>query len=191
MARSSARRAQIPDRELIDATLRGDHDAFTLLYERYFQRVFGFVSRRLSNHGDTEETVQEVFVNIYSSLGSYRGDAPFAAWVFGLTRRILASRFKRRRPPVVSLGEEELHVDELLGPTMYRDPSPLEMVEYYECLEQLERAASCDLNEEQKTLFQLHHLEHQSIQAIARHMHKSVDAIKSNLYRTRKLLFAR
>jgi DNA-directed RNA polymerase specialized sigma24 family protein len=38
---------------------------------------------------------------------------------------------------------------------------------------------------------QRHHLQHQSIQDIARDLCKSEDAVKSNLYRARKLLLAR
>jgi DNA-directed RNA polymerase specialized sigma24 family protein len=39
-------------------------------------------------------------------------------------------------------------------------------------------------------LFELHHLRHHPISEIARRLHKSEDAVKSNLYRTRKLLLA-
>ena len=191
MAHPAAEPARIPDQKLIEGVLRGDESAFTALYERYFPRIFSFVSKRLRNRADTEETVQEVFINVYLSLGSYRGDAPFAAWVFGLTRRTLASRFKKRRHTVVPLGDEEPCADDLLGPTLYRDPSPLEMYEYRERLARLEQAARCDLNEEQQMLFELHHLENQSIQDIAARTRKSVDSIKSSLYRTRRLLLAR
>ena len=58
-------------------------------------------------------------------------------------------------------------------------------------LARLEQAAHCDLNEEQQMLFELHHLENQSIRDIAVRMRKSVDSIKSSLYRTRRLLPAR
>ncbi len=191
MAHPAAEPARIPDQKLIEGVLRGDESAFTALYERYFPRIFSFVSKRLRNRADTEETVQEVFINVYSSIGSYRGDAPLAAWVFGLTRRTLASRFKKRRHTVVPLGDDEPSADDLLGPTLHRDPSPLEMYEYRERLARLEQAANCDLNEEQLMLFELHHLENQSIQDIAVRMRKSVDSIKSSLYRTRRLLLAR
>ena len=43
----------------------------------------------------------------------------------------------------------------------------------------------------QRTLFEMHHLENHPIGEIARRLRKSEDAVKSNLYRARKLLLAR
>jgi DNA-directed RNA polymerase specialized sigma24 family protein len=47
------------------------------------------------------------------------------------------------------------------------------------------------LSHEQQTLFQLHHVEERSISDIARTLDKTENSIKSNLYRTRKILLAR
>ncbi len=68
------------DQQLIEHITAGDKAAFDVLYERYFPRVFSFVNKRLGNRADTEEIVQEVFINVFSSLGSYRGEAPFPPW---------------------------------------------------------------------------------------------------------------
>jgi RNA polymerase sigma factor (sigma-70 family) len=55
----------------------------------------------------------------------------------------------------------------------------------------MESAASNDLTREQRLLFLLHHVQHRSIQEIARQLAKSEDAVKSHLYRARKVLLAR
>ena len=181
----------IPDEELIDRVQRGDEAAFETLYERYFPRVFSFVQRRLKNRADTEETVQEVFINVFSSLGSYRGEAAFVAWVLGVTRRTLAGRFKKKRHPTVPLeGARESEAVEFTMPAIRREPTPLE---HYECGERVARlaeAAARLLTPEQRTLFELHHLRYRPIHEIARTLQKSEDAVKSNLYRARKLLLS-
>lgn len=178
----------VADEVLVERVRSGDRDAFGEIYERYFTRVFHFVARRLRNRADTEETVQEVFVNVFASIASFRGEAPFGAWVFGLTRRTVASRFKKRAPSLVPLGEDELDGG---FQAVARDPDPLELYEYSERLSRLEDAVSSDLTEEQRQLFELHHLENRSIQEIAGLLCKSEDAVKSHLYRARKLLLAR
>ena len=97
MAVSEALHAEpLTDEALIERTGHGDQEAFEILYERYFPRVYRFVSRRLSNRSDVEETVQEVFINVFSSLDSYRREAPFGAWVLGVSRRTVASEIKTR-----------------------------------------------------------------------------------------------
>jgi len=180
-----------PDEELIRRVQDGDEAAFEILYERYFRRVYRFVDRRMRNRADTEETVQEVFINVFSSLASYRGEAPFAAWVLGVTRRTIASRFKKKRHPTVPLADaEEPGTLNLTMPILQREPTPLEHYECEERIRRLERAVA-QLTREQRTLFELHHLHHQPIQELARTLRKSEDAIKSNLYRARKLLLSR
>jgi RNA polymerase sigma-70 factor (ECF subfamily) len=174
----------------------GDRLAFDILYERYFKRIYAFLDKRLRNSADTEETTQEVFINVFSSLGSFRGEAPFAAWIFGLTRRTLAARFKRKRHPMVPLLEED---DDIMGSSLIgdgsthsaREATPHENYEMSERAAHLRHALEHELSPEQRKVFELHHLESMPIAEIARTLSKSVDSVKSNLYRTRKILLAR
>ena len=170
----------------------GDRAAFDEIYERYFKRVYAFLDKRLRNRADTEETTQEVFINIFSSLDSFRGEAPFAAWIFGLTRRTLAARFRRKRHPTVPLFEEDEHQNfSSLSPGGSGDATPHEHYEMSERADQLRNALENDISPEQRQLFEMHHLESIPIAEIARRLSKSEDSIKSNLYRTRKLLLGR
>ena len=177
-----------PDEVLVERVRAGDQQAFEELYDRYFARVHHFVARRLRNRADADETVQEVFVNVFASIDSYRGEAPFGAWLFGLTRRTVASRFKKRTPALVPIGDDDF--DGTFQATT-REPDPLEVYEFSERLERLHHAVIRELTEEQRQLFELHHLENRSIQEIAGLLQKSEDAVKSHLYRARKVLLAR
>lgn len=182
--------AAISDESLVALVRAGERDAFDQLYERYFDRVYRFVDRRLNNRADAEETTQEVFINLFSSIDTFRGEAPFSAWVFGVSRRTIASRFKKKRAETVPMGDAE---PEATGSYagMDRGADPHEAYEFHERLRRMDRAIDSELSEEQWTLFQLHHLENHSIQQIAERIRKSEDAVKSNLYRARKLLLAR
>jgi RNA polymerase sigma-70 factor (ECF subfamily) len=178
----------VPDERLVERIRAGDQQAFEELYGRYFPRVYHFVARRVRNRADADETVQEVFVNVFASIDSFRGEAPFGAWLFGLTRRTVASRFKKRLPPLVPFGEDDLDGGVHAST---RDPNPFELYEFSERLERLHDAVTCELSAEQRQLFELHHLENRSIQEIAGLLRKSEDAVKSHLYRARKVLLAR
>jgi RNA polymerase sigma-70 factor (ECF subfamily) len=176
-----------PDEHLVQRVCTGDQRAFEELYDRYFARVHHFVGRRLRNRADADETVQEVFVNVFASIDSYRGEAPFGAWLFGLTRRTVASRFKKRLPSLVPFADDD--GDGYQATT--REPDPLESYECSERLARLQDAVLRELSDEQRQLFELHHLENRSIQEIAGLLQKSEDAVKSHLYRARKVLLAR
>lgn len=180
---------QASDEIVIRKVVDGDREAFNEIYERYFPRVMGFVRKRIDNRADVEETVQEVFINIFSSLDSYRSEAPFAAWVFGVSRRTVASRFKRKRHKMIALeGNEE---PPGASANVNREPTPLEYYERDERAARLDDAARNELTDEQRKLFELHHLRHRPIQEIARSLNKSEDAVKSHLYRARRVLLAR
>jgi RNA polymerase sigma-70 factor (ECF subfamily) len=177
------------DEMLVDRVRSGDRAAFDEIYSRYFKRVFAFLDKRLRNRADTEETTQEVFISIFSSLDSFRGDAPFAAWIFGLTRRTLAARFRRKRHPTVPLFEEnEDQSFSSLTAGGVPEASPLEHYEVNERASQLNHVLEHEVSAEQRQLFEMHHLQSVPIAKIAQTLSKSEDSVKSNLYRTRKLL---
>jgi RNA polymerase sigma-70 factor (ECF subfamily) len=189
---SSCRSVPVADDDLVDAILDGDEGAFEALYERYFSRIYRFVDRRIRNRADTEEVTQEVFVNLFLSLAGFRHEAPFAAWVFGVTRRTIAARFKKRRHETVTLREDDAEQARRLSvAAVQREPDPHQVYECNERIDRLQHAASSSLTGEQQRLFHLHHIQHHSIQEIARQVAKSEDAVKSHLYRARKVLLAR
>ena len=192
MAAAELGRAEgIADEELVERVCGGERAAFEALYERYFPRVYAFVARRVGNRADVEETVQEVFFGVFSSLGSFRREGAFAAWVLGVARRTVASRFKKKQHATVPLDETgDSEALDLLVPLVRREPTPLE---HYECGERLARieVATEELSAEQQRLFALHHLEHLPIQEIATRLAKSEDSVKSNLYRARRVLLSR
>lgn len=179
-----------PDEALVERVRGGDSTAFDALYRRYFARIYRFLDRRLNNRADVEETVQEVFINLFSSLDGFRGEAPFAAWVFGLTRRTLANRFKRKRAATVPLPADDAELTDESGASAGRDADPHLAYEFNERLQRLQRGVD-DLSSDQWELFRLRHLENRSIEEIAQQLAKSEDAVKSHLYRARKVLLAR
>jgi len=178
------------DNELVDRVRKGDEAAFEIIYDRYFKRIYHFVDRRLGNRADAEETTQEVFIHVFSSIDTYRGEAPFVAWVFGITRRTIASRFKRKRHPTVPLDDEPEQGASSSGNSS-ATMSPLEACEFQERIDQMTQALETKLTPHQQLLFKLHHLDERPISEIARELDKSQDSIKSNLYRTRKVLLSR
>jgi RNA polymerase sigma-70 factor (ECF subfamily) len=181
----------LSDEQLILRVRSGDREAFDLLYARYIGRVYRFVENRLNNRADVEEVTQEVFVNVFASLASFRAEAPFAAWVLGVARHTIAGRFKKKQHPMVPFETNSDGELDASGESPVHETTPLDYYELAERIRLLDEAATHDLSPEQRELFQLHHLEHRPIAEVAAILDKSEDAVKSNLYRVRKLLLAR
>jgi RNA polymerase sigma-70 factor (ECF subfamily) len=181
----------ILDEDLIGRVVQGERGAFDLLYERYFPRVCGYVRRRIANPADVDEAVQEVFVNVFTSLDSFRAEAPFAAWVLGVARRTVAGRFKKQRITTVPIDDssgDDVGIDRWTR--RFSGPTPLEEYECRERVARMEEVATQKLTAEQCELLELHHIKDHSIREIAQIVARSEDAVKSNLSRARKLLQA-
>jgi RNA polymerase sigma-70 factor (ECF subfamily) len=101
-----------PDlRALLSAVARGDAAAFEQLYRATSAKLFGICLRVLSQRGDAEEVLQDVFTTIWHKAGQY--DAARAnplVWLGMLARnraidRLRASTHERHAVPV-SLAED-------------------------------------------------------------------------------------
>ncbi|MBN2138147.1 MAG: RNA polymerase sigma factor [Sedimentisphaerales bacterium] len=84
------------DADDIEQSRNGDSDAYRRLVERYQEHVANIMwrfSRDLRTH---EELVQDVFVEAYIYLHSYRGKAPFEHWLARIATRVGYGHWKRK-----------------------------------------------------------------------------------------------
>jgi RNA polymerase sigma-70 factor (ECF subfamily) len=85
------------DAELIQRTSAGDEAAYEKLYRRYARAVFGLALRRLGDRGRAEDAVQETFVSIWRSAGTYKPErGPGAPWLYGVARNAVVDRSRAR-----------------------------------------------------------------------------------------------
>src|SRR5437899_2295637 len=92
-----ALRTRTVDRDAaLVAAAREDPQAFLALYDRYFDRVLGYVRLRIRDGSTCEDVVSTVFTTALGQLGRFRGDGSFAGWLFQIARN--AVRDVQRRP---------------------------------------------------------------------------------------------
>ena len=70
------------DYPLIEATLRGDVEAFGVLVERYQKPLFSAASRITGNREDALEATQTAFLKAYDKLGTFDSAHRFFSWIF-------------------------------------------------------------------------------------------------------------
>lgn len=85
------------DRSIVDAVLAGDRDAFRRLVEREGPSIVAACTRVLGDHGEAEDVAQEAFVIAYRSLGSWRAEGPFSAWLSRIAIRLAIRRAGQRK----------------------------------------------------------------------------------------------
>jgi RNA polymerase sigma-70 factor (ECF subfamily) len=78
-------RVWLGDYELVGRVLAGDEPAFEELVAKYGKRVLGIAARFFRQPEVREDIVQEVFIKIFQSVGSFRRNEPFEPWLTRIT----------------------------------------------------------------------------------------------------------
>ena len=126
--REMSQRADEPSDEQLMTNLDGPgvEAALSKLYDRYSRTVFGVGLKILSDRSMAEELVQEVFLKVWRSSGTFdsaRGS--FSTWLYKVTRSVALDLYRKRARRVRPLSDGDPHLDSA------RDPSagPQEVVD--------------------------------------------------------------
>ncbi len=83
------------DNELAERAAGGDRDAFRVLLERHYDRLYRLAYRFSGNHADAEDLAQDICLNLPAKLRAFRGDAKFTTWLYRVV--VNASQDLRRK----------------------------------------------------------------------------------------------
>ena len=72
------------DLELARRCQEGDVEAFETVYRRHAGRLYNLAMRMAGSPQEAEDLLQEVFLNAYRKMGSYRGEASLGTWLYRL-----------------------------------------------------------------------------------------------------------
>jgi RNA polymerase sigma-70 factor (ECF subfamily) len=72
------------DRDLAARCQAGEIDAFEAIYRRHAARMYTLACRMAGSPEDGEDLLQEIFLQAYRKLGSYKGDAALGTWLYRL-----------------------------------------------------------------------------------------------------------
>lgn len=91
------------ERALLARIATGDQDALKCLYAVYRPRLWSYLFRQLDHDASgTEELVQDVFLAVWRSAGTYRGDAQVATWLFRIAHNLAANARRAHARQVAS-----------------------------------------------------------------------------------------
>jgi RNA polymerase sigma-70 factor (ECF subfamily) len=84
MTPSDRTEAHRVDREIVLRCRRGDLGAFEELYKRYGSRLYTVAYRITGSAADAEDLVQDMFLQVFRRLESFRGEAALGTWLHRL-----------------------------------------------------------------------------------------------------------
>ncbi|HKJ27816.1 MAG TPA: RNA polymerase sigma factor [Anaerolineales bacterium] len=82
--------------KIISLAQSGDKNAFSILYDSYYKKVYNRVSYMIPTE-DVEDVTQEVFIAMVKSLKSFRGESKFSTWLRVITNRQIANYYRKHK----------------------------------------------------------------------------------------------
>ncbi|HKQ50809.1 MAG TPA: sigma-70 family RNA polymerase sigma factor, partial [Pyrinomonadaceae bacterium] len=97
---------QTTDYALAQKAAEGDMPAFEELYQRHNRRVYSLCLRMTQNVSEAEDLAQEVFIQLFRKIGSFRGESAFTTWLHRLTVNQVLMHFRKRSVKLEQTTEE-------------------------------------------------------------------------------------
>ena len=85
-----------PVREVVARARHGDPAAFGDLFRRYVDGVHRHISLLMGPDSDIDDLVQLVFINVFQSMGSFKGRSAFSTWLFRITINVARQEIRTR-----------------------------------------------------------------------------------------------
>ncbi len=86
----------LSDDQIIERTLAGETDAFSLLVRRWERPIYGLSFRMLGKDEDARDVCQETFLAAFRNLRKFRGEARFSSWLYRIALNACHTKLRRQ-----------------------------------------------------------------------------------------------
>lgn len=156
-----------------------DHEAYNELFSRYSRKIFNTAYRILGEEASAKDALQETLLNIYRGIASFRGDSKVSTWINRITINVCFGILRKGKNRQYIDIEDESICKLPAEVTSETDPHS------YTCRKEIRTLVNETLrrmSEKQRQAVQLHDMEGNTIQEIARISSCPVGTVKSRLF---------
>jgi RNA polymerase sigma-70 factor (ECF subfamily) len=171
--------------QVIARAQRGDTSAFETLYKTHGKRVYNLCLRMLKNTAEAEDLTQQVFLQLFRKISSFRSESGFSTWLHRVAVNMVLMHLRNKKQIEISIddpGESSTAVTEQ-SEFERADRSMFGAIDRMNLFRAIRKLPSgC------KQLFLLHHVFGYKHSEIVRLLGCSVGCSKSQVHRARKRL---
>lgn len=173
---------RLKDNELTALLKQGDENAFQLIYNRYWSRMYAAASKRLNDPAEAEELVQDIFLGLWRRRETFELRAGFDQYLGVAVKFEVITRRAKRVKEQAAIGELAARAQ-----THDRATAQMEMTELWKQLEQTVNS----LPPKCKLVFKLSRQHHYSNKETAAVLNISEKAVEKHITTALKVLRAR
>jgi RNA polymerase sigma-70 factor (ECF subfamily) len=94
---------QLTEAEVVKLAQQGDAAAFERIYRSHSRKVYALCLRMAGNPTDAEDLTQDVFLQLFRKIGTFRGESAFSTWLHRMSVNIVLMRFRKKPKAETSL----------------------------------------------------------------------------------------
>jgi RNA polymerase sigma-70 factor (ECF subfamily) len=158
----------------------GSTAAFEQIIVLYQKRIFKMAYGYLKNTEDAKEVVQETFMKLYRSIGSYQQGSRFSSWLYRIAANLCVDHYRKNKLRAEREGDTDSLVGDHYQVAETEDP---ETHMTNETMKGQIHDAVALLSKQEQKVFMLKHFSHMKYQEIAEVMGISVGTVKSTHHR--------
>lgn len=171
----------LSDQEIIDSVRKGNDSDYSIIVERYKNKAFSMLKRMLKNEFDAEEVLQDCFLKVFNSLGSFKGEAKFSTWFYKIVYNTALTKLSSKKRMVEA---EMSSVEDHFELESENNADDIERKD----VNQLIHDTISKLPERYSAIITMFYLNEMTIEEISEAMQLSVPNVKVMLYRSRNSL---
>ncbi|MEK7451662.1 MAG: sigma-70 family RNA polymerase sigma factor [Patescibacteria group bacterium] len=96
------------EKDIIERAIKGEAEAFGLLYDSYQPQIYRFIYLKVSHREEAEDLTHQVFLNAWQKINNYafRG-FPFSSWLYQIARNQVIDHYRVKKI-VINIEEDEV-----------------------------------------------------------------------------------
>ena len=175
----------LTEAEAIGQAKQGVASAFEYLYKAHCRRVYSLCLRMIKNPAEAEDLTQQVFLQLFRKISTFRGESGFSTWLHRVTVNIVLMHLRRKKPAELLAEDLEARTSNTEGSSEHgsSDTSMYGAIERLNLMRAI-RKLPCGY----KQIFLLHDVIGYEHSEIAGLLGCSTGSSKSQLHKARKRL---
>lgn len=93
----------LAEADVVKLAQQGDAAAFEYIYRLHSRRVYSLCLRMAGNPTDAEDLTQDVFLQLFRKIGTFRGESAFSTWLHRMSVNMVLMRFRKKPKGETSL----------------------------------------------------------------------------------------
>ncbi len=153
---------------------RQREEAFSMLVEKYRQRLYWHLRKMVIIHEDADDLLQNTFIKVWKNLGNFRGDSALFTWLYRIATNEALNHLNKKRTELLNSFDD---LESVMSGQLDEDP----LFNGDEIQKRLQKSI-LTLPDKQRLVFNMKYFDEMKYEEMAEILNTSVGALKASYF---------